>query len=192
MKEELLKELLEKYYSGDTSLEEEHRLREYFSGDVVLPGYEAEIEIFRLYSVSGEISYPDDILEGRIKDAIDHLEEHHSRRILPIRRYALVSIAAGLMILAVSYFMLRQHAEPEDTYSDPRLAYAETIKILNEVSVKLNKGTAALKPVSKMRRAAETGFLSVSKSASLITENLKPISRLNRISEVNQEMINNK
>ena len=122
MKEELLKELLEKYYNGDTSVEEELSLKEYFSGDEVHPGYEAEKEIFRLYSASEEITAPDDGLEARIKLAIDHLEEHQSKQTPVIRRYTVMSIAAALLILVASYFMLKHHAEPEDTFSDPRLA----------------------------------------------------------------------
>lgn len=191
MKEELLKELLEKYYNGDTSVEEELSLKEYFSGDEVHPGYEAEKEIFRLYSASEEITAPDDGLEARIKLAIDHLEEHQSKQTPVIRRYTVMSIAAALLILVASYFILKHHAEPEDTFSDPRLAYAETIKVLTEVSVKLNRGTAALKPVTKIKRAADSGMRTVSKSASLFTESLKPIGRIKRISYVYQKNANN-
>jgi len=192
MKEELLKELLEKYYNGETSIEEELRLKEYFSGKDVLPGYEAEKEIFRLYSASGQIAAPDDELEARIKIAIDHLEEPKMKRIPVIRRYTVMSIAAGLLILIASYFMLKHHAEPKDTFSDPRLAYAETMKILSEVSYKLNKGTSALEPVRKVARAAQSGLGSVSKSASVLTDNLKPIRMIGKISNANLEIINRK
>jgi hypothetical protein len=191
MKEEFLKKLLEKYYNGDTSVEEELSLKEYFSGEEVQPGYEAEKEIFRLYSASEEITAPDDGLEDRIKIAIDHLEEQQPKRTPVIRRYTVMSIAAALLILVASYFILKHHAEPEDTYSDPRLAYAETIKVLNEVSVKLNRGTAALKPVTKIKRAADSGMRTVSKSAALFTESLKPIGRIKRISYVYQKNANN-
>ncbi|MGD0341320.1 MAG: hypothetical protein ABSA76_06405 [Bacteroidales bacterium] len=192
MKEEILKKLLEKYYNGDTSLEEEQSLKEYFSGKDIMPGYEAEKEIFRLFSSSGEVPAAGDELETRIKNAIDHLEESHPVRTPSIRRYAFASLAAGLLILAASYFMLRHHAEPKDTFSDPRLAYAETMKILNEVSLKLNKGTDALEPVRKIARAAQSGLGTVSKSASVITENLKPIRMINRISNVNLDSTNKK
>ena len=192
MKEELLKELLEKYYKGDTSVEEELILKEYFSGEGVLPGYEAEQEIFRAYSASGEIIAPDDEFESRIKSAIDELERNRVPHAPVIRRFTIVSIAAALLILIVSYFMLKHQAEPKDTFSDPRLAYAETMKVLNEVSLKLNKGTAALKPVGKFKRAAESGIGKVSKSATLLTESLRPISMIDRISDVKLESINNK
>jgi hypothetical protein len=192
MKEELLKKLLEKYYNGDTSVEEEQYLKEYFLGEDVLPGYEAEKEIFRLYSASCEIITPDNGLESRIKLAIDNLEEQKMNRTPVIRRYTLMSIAAGLLIIIASYFMLKHQAEPKDTYTDPRLAYAETMKILNEVSYKMNKGTSALEPVRKIARAAQAGLCSVSKSASVITDNLKSIRMIDKISNANLENINRK
>jgi hypothetical protein len=191
MKEELLKKLLEKYYNGDTSVEEELILKEYFSGDEIFPGYEAEKEVFRLYSASDEIPVPDDKLEARIKASIDRIDTHKSEQAPAIRRYPIFSIAAGLLILIASYFMLKQHSGPRDTFSDPRLAYAETMKILNEVSIKLNKGTAALQPLTKISRTANTGIGSVSKSAMLITESLKPIGRIRRVSYVYKENKNN-
>lgn len=192
MKEELLKTLLEKYYKGDTSVEEEKSLKEYFSGDEVLPGYEAEKEVFRLYSASGEISAPDDELEYRIKSAIDELDGNKAPRAHFIRRYTVMSIAAALLILVASYFMLKHRAEPEDTFSDPRLAYAETMKILNEVSVKLNKGTSGLKNVSKIERAAKSSLNSIGKSTLLLSENLRPLGLFNKLSDVNHETLINK
>jgi hypothetical protein len=192
MKEELLKTLLEKYYNGDTSVEEETSLKEYFSGDDVLPDYEAEKEIFRLYSASGETSAPDHELESRIKSAIDELDGNKAPHAHFIRRYTVMSIAAALLILVASYFMLKHHAEPEDTFSDPRLAYAETMKILNEVSVKLNKGTSELKNVSKIERAAKSSLNSIGKSTLLLSENLRPLGLINKLSDVNHETLNNK
>jgi predicted Zn-dependent peptidase len=51
MTENRLKEILDKYYEGESSPEEELELKKYFSGNDVLKGYEAEREIFRQYSV---------------------------------------------------------------------------------------------------------------------------------------------
>jgi hypothetical protein len=192
MKEEILKELLEKYYNGDTSVEEEMILKEYFSGEDIFPGYEAEMEVFRHYSTSGYIPVPDVNIEARIKDSIDRIEAHKVVQTPGIRRYAFFSIAAGLLILLASYFMLKQHSGPRDTFSDPRLAYAETMKILNEVSYKLNKGTSALEPVRKITRVAQSGLGSVSKSASVITDNLKSVRMIDKISDANLEIINKK
>jgi hypothetical protein len=192
MKEELLKKLLEKYYNGDTSLEEELSLREYFSGDDILSGYEAEKEIFRLYTISAAIAAPDNDLEVRIKNAIDHLDEHPMLRTHKISRYTIMSIAAGLLILTASYFMLKHHSEPKDTFSDPRLAYAETMKILKEVSFKLNTGKEGLKNISKIEKATRSSMGSIGKSTSIVSENLRPLALINKLSYAHHMTSDNK
>ena len=48
MNEEELKRLIEKYYSGTSTDDEEKTLRAYFSENIAPAGYEAEKEIFSL------------------------------------------------------------------------------------------------------------------------------------------------
>ncbi len=55
MKEEKLRQLLNKYYDGNTSPGEEKELKQYFSGNAILPGYEAEKDIFRHYARSENV-----------------------------------------------------------------------------------------------------------------------------------------
>ena len=83
-----------------------------------------------------------------------------------------MSAAAAILLLIGSYFIFFNHEVQEDTLSDPQLAYAETIRILNEVSIKLNKATEALKPLNKMQNAMETGLESIDRSATIISTNL--------------------
>jgi hypothetical protein len=175
MKEIKLKELLEKYYMGDTSGTEEAELRNYFSGEDILEGYEAEKEIFRHFSHSEIIPVPSDDFEERIMKAVDGLEKDQSNK--PLRKIYIraLSAAATILILIGSYFLFFNQSETEDTFSDPRLAYAEALKILNEVSVKLNKGTDALKPIAKIQSATQTGIRSVDRSALIISKNLNRI-----------------
>ena len=70
------------------------------------------------------------------------------------------------------FFVFFNKEAQEDTFSDPQLAYAETMRILNEVSIKLNKATEALKPLNKMQDAMETGLESIDRSATIISTNL--------------------
>jgi hypothetical protein len=180
MKEEILKELLASYYEGMTSPEQEQMLREYFSGNDLFPGYETEREIFRMWhSQHAQSTDPD--FEKRILSAIDNIEVKKYVSGRRIRLIAFTGIAAGLLILIASYLLLRQQSEPADTFSDPRLAYAETMKILNEVSVKLNKGTAPLKNISIIERNTRSTMMSIDKSATVIKGSLKPIGLVNRI-----------
>jgi hypothetical protein len=190
MKEEKLKELLEKYYDGNTSEVEETELRKYFSGDDIIDGYEAEKEIFSHYSCSEFIPVPSADFEARIVKAVDDLGTDQGNKYLRKRRIAILSTAAMVLILIGSYFLLFNQPETEDTFSDPRLAYAETIRILNEVSVKLNKGTQALKPIGKIQIATQTGIRSVDRSAVLISKNLNRIKLLQQISIKDNQLYN--
>lgn len=172
MKREELKELLEKYYDGQTSAEEEERLKKYFTGKDILPGFEAEKEIFSHYTVSEIIPVPSVDFEDRIFGNIDDLERKEKNKSVKKRYITVISAAATILLLVGSYFIFFNREVQEDTFSDPQIAYAETMKILYEVSVKLNKGTEALKPLNKMQDAMKTGLESVDKSASIISTNL--------------------
>jgi hypothetical protein len=119
-----LERLIGKYYSGETSLEEEKILRDFFTGGNIPEGYEAEKEIFGFYSSEMKIPEPSADLETRIimglekKDGwIDFIK---SRRII----LSAISAAAGLLILTGSYFFIIHRSESKDTYSDPQIAYA--------------------------------------------------------------------
>jgi len=178
MKEEELKRLIEKYYNGETTVEEEHALRDFFSKNNVPDGYEAEKEIFSYYDSSQEIPEPSIDFEARILAGIDASERNAvSQR---IRRYflPLLSAAAGLLILSGSYFFFIKHKEQLDTFKDPDIAYAETIKILREVSSQLNHGAQVLEPVGKMNEMKIRSVGSLNKSARIVEKNLKSLSYL--------------
>ncbi|MCX6303278.1 MAG: hypothetical protein NTW82_13965 [Bacteroidia bacterium] len=189
MKEERLKELLEKYYNGDTSLSEEEDLRKYFSGDDILDGYEAEKEIFSHYSCADVIPVPSADFEERIKKVVYDTEKNKSSISVRKRYIYILSSAAAILLLIGSYFLFFPQPKQEDTFSDPKLAYAETMRILNEVSVKLNKGTQALKPIGKIQIATLTGMRSIDRSAVIISKNLKRIKLFEQIS-TNENQIN--
>jgi len=78
------------------------------------------------------------------------------------RKYLMPAMgaAAGLLILAGTFFFFNSRVETNDTFSDPQLAYAETMKILMEVSEKMNKGLTSLEPVGKMELAFKVSNIS--------------------------------
>lgn len=194
MSEEELKRLIEKYYDGKSTVGEENELRAYFSSNNVPQGYEAEKEIFSFFMNSGDIPEPTADFEARIIRAIDASEEpvlpDNLRRLL----VPLLSAAAGLLILAGSYFFFVHRIEPADTYKDPKIAYAETMKILMDVSAQINHGTRSLKPVGKINEMKMKSFESINKSAILVEKNLKSLGYLRNSTELNstsKEKMNN-
>ncbi len=168
-----ISKLLGKYYEGETSLEEEVILREYFAAENVPEEFAAEKKIFRHYSRSVEIPEPSDDLEKRIISALD--SEEAKGRLFRLSRRELISYSsiAGLLLLAGSYFLLSRSNQPGDTFSNPELAYAETVKILYEVSSKMNHGTVQLSQVGKIEDVAVRSFSAMSRSTDIIDRNLK-------------------
>jgi hypothetical protein len=169
-----ISKLLGKYYEGETSAEEEIILREYFTTRIVPEEFAAEKEIFMHYKLSGEIPEPSDGLERRIISALDSEEvkvrpPEYGRK--GLYRYA--SIAAGLLLLAGSYFLLSRNNQPGDSFTDPKLAYAETVRILYEVSSKMNHGTRPLYEVAKIDNMSAKSFSVMSRSSGIIDRNLR-------------------
>lgn len=187
MKREELNKLLEKYYDGETSREEEEILMNFFSGDSVLTEYQAEKEIFSHYAGSERIPVPSVDFEDRILKGIDDLEKKQRSISLKKRYIKVMSAAAAILLLIGSYFVFFNKEVQEDTFSDPQLAYAETMRILNEVSVKLNKGTEALKPLSKMQNDLETGLESIDRSATIISTSLNRSKLFEEVSAENKK-----
>jgi len=180
MKPEGPDKLLEKYYEGNTSEAEELLLRQYFCKEDSPAGYETEKEIFGFYSDLEKIPEPSADFEKRILAGIDRnifrSDLQKKRRLF----LSLMGAAAGVLILTGSYFFFIHRAEPRDTFSDPELAYAETLKILYNVSSGLNHGTQSLKPLSKMQVIPRKSFKAIDKSAKIFEEKMKS---LNYISE---------
>jgi len=185
MKEERLKDLLDKYYRGETSEAEESELKEYFSGSHILKGYEAERDIFSNYQLLDAVPEPSSGFSERILKAVDGLERLEERKLARKRYISILSSAAAILLLIGSYLVFFNQKPAEDTFTDPQLAYAETMRILNEVSAKLNRGTEALKPISRVQQIA-TGLNAVGESADMISGNLRRIKLLEEISNNNK------
>lgn len=192
MNKERIDELLEKYYCGSTSLEEEQELKSWFSGNGDFTGYEAEVEIFSHYDRSVTTPEPAPDFEERLIKAVEKLENEDRIRHLRQRYISILSAAATVLILISSWFLFNNRKEPRDTFSDPRLAYAETLKILNEVSVKLNHGTRALREISKVQSIARVSRSSFDKSALIISGNLKRSGLFNAGIPADSDINNNK
>jgi hypothetical protein len=184
MNEKELKRLIEKYYNGESTEQEERVLRDYFEKNNVPQGYEAEKVIFGYYAESSEIPEPSIDFEARILAGIDASERNKNS--LRIKKYLIpvLSIAAGVLILAGSYFFFINRAESQDTYTDPKLAYAETIRILRDVSSQLNRGTQVLEPVGKINEVTKKSFETINKSTRMVEKNLKNLDYLQKAIDI--------
>jgi len=184
MNEEELKRLVEKYYDGLSTDEDEKALRAYFTQNTPTAGYEAEKEIFSYYINAGEVPQPSEDFEARISKSLD--TPYAGNRYFSVRKLLipLMSAAAGLLILAGSYFYFFHSFEPKDTISNPEIAYAETMKILMNVSSRMNHGTHSLKPVGRINEMKVKSLGSINRSAILVEKNLKSLGYLRNAAEI--------
>ena len=180
MSEEELKRLIEKYYNGESTEEEEIALKVFFRKGNVPEGFDAEKEIFSYYAESQDVPEPSIDFEARILAGIDASERERGSQ--NVRRYLIpiLSAAAGILILTGSYFFFMKRAESVDTFADPAIAYAETIKILRDVSSQLNHSAQVLEPVGKMSEFTRKSFKSINKSTGIVEKNLKNLDYLQR------------
>ena len=172
MTKEELKKLLGKYYNAEISKQEEIILREYFRNEEAPELFRNEKEIFGFYSDERQIPEPSAGFNERLISSIDMGsggEDYHFYRKLIL---SVAGIAAGLLILIGSWLFFTRSTGPRDTFSDPELAYAEAMKILHDVSYRLNQGTAALEPVGRMQAAAGRSLSTINRSTLKIDESL--------------------
>ena len=186
MNEEVLKRLVEKYYNGESTEEEERSLRDFFTKNDIPEGYEAEKIIFSYYSDSALVPEPSIGFEARILAGIDASEKN--RGIRQMKKYLLpvFSVAAGLLILVGSYIFFISRSGATDTFTDPKIAYAETIKILRDVSSQLNRGAQALEPVGKINKLTRKSFKTINNSARIVEKNLENLDYLQRAIDMSQ------
>ncbi|MFN8239615.1 MAG: hypothetical protein U0X39_02555 [Bacteroidales bacterium] len=165
-----IQDLLDKYYRGETNENEEKQISNFLMSEDLPEELEDEKEIFRYYGSRRAIPEPAPDFENRIIKGLDKSGKAlYNRKI-----YSIISIAASVMLLVGSYFFIgSRENEPEDTFTDPQLAYTETMRILHGVSSKLNTGISELEQVRKIGKHASKSIATLSKSTAMIDRNLE-------------------
>ncbi len=158
---EHIKQLLQRFYEGESTLAEEQELLDYFSQEPVPDEFLPEKELFEaLQLASGKPVDVPGSLNERILSAIDEVDDKEAR----VRRVSWLSLsglAAGLLVLLGIYFMfLREEPSSnliaEDTYENPMVAYREAKKALSFVSYKFSQGTGELQPLKEVNETMQT------------------------------------
>lgn len=177
-----IEKLIAKYEQGDTSLEEEKILTDFFQNEKVpyqLRSYK-DLFDFMESSKAEELVNPD--FDDKILAAISEIQPGSKYSSRKIKLYSAIAIAASIVILIGLYFQFGQMNQVQDTYDDPLLAYAETKKILMKVSGNLNAGVDELKTVSEFN----SGMEQLNKIATFDDgmQNLEKISMLEKSKEI--------
>lgn len=173
MSEEEIINLITRFYDGETNDEDEKLLRALVSDNTCPAGFDTEWEYIRFCLANTSIAEPSYNLTDKILKTIDE----SANRVQPFKgskRYFiyLSGVAAALLISIGAYMFFESRESIKDTYSDPELAYAETMKILMDVSAKINKGTGSLNPVGKLSIITDNSLERISHTSSVINKSL--------------------
>jgi hypothetical protein len=179
-----IRELLDRFYLGETTLEEERRLQEYFSSAKIPEEFIPDRDLFNSLNSGSEAIHVPAGLDQKILSGIDR-EERKLTRTRRISVFSLSGLAAGLLVviaLYTGYFNNGNSARLalQDTYENPQDAYEEAKRTLSYVSAKLNSGTDELQHVQQVSKVASDPLKSLSK----INKGSKGLSLLGQIQRV--------
>ena len=182
MEQERVRELLNKYYEGSTSEEEEAYLKESLSDPALSSALRSEYGY--LPEMASAIPEPSEGFYESLEDITRQPVE------LPLRRrifsYGIGAAAAAAILTGVlllfDYF---GSEELRDTYKDPELAMTEVRNILLAVSEKMTTGTEPLGSINSMNAApsALSGFKLLN---SVAGDNLSPLRYLDQLKSSDQ------
>ncbi|MCK5067089.1 MAG: hypothetical protein KAR16_06615 [Bacteroidales bacterium] len=180
-----IRKLLNRFYQGETTLEEEKRLQEYFSSTTVPEEFIPDRDLFRSMKSGNEAIHVPVDLNQKILAGIDR-EERKMTRTRRISVFSLSGLAAGLLVVIALYTgYFRNDNSPRlamtDTFENPQDAYEEARRTLAFVSAKLNTGTGELQHVQQVSKIASDPLKSLSK----INKGSRELSLLGQIQRIN-------
>ena len=133
MTTEQIKRLLERYWAGDTSLEEEFVLKTFFSGDSIPEELKKYKPLFSWKTNQLQLKGSRTLKNGLIKTT-------------PIQWYSFLKAAASVLLILTLGIGIYTHYQQEkyldkvftETYSDPEDALQETKNVIGKISSVLN------------------------------------------------------
>jgi len=150
-----IKVLLQRYYEGTSTKDEVSRLGLLLNRDDLSKEWEEERTYFNVLNElqNEEVSIPSD-LKQQVTERLQYEQTLHSgqrSRLL----YILSAAAAVLLILLSTLWWLKSGMNGRDTFSDPKLAYAETQQAINLVAHYFGEGTRPLQKISRFKEAVK-------------------------------------
>ena len=148
-------DLLEKYWEGSSSLQEEQELKDYFAKEQVKPELKEHQPYFRSLEQASHNQLSDDFDE-RLFAKIDALEDTPAAgtgRVISFPRLA--RYAAAAVIVLATMFGIRQYLQPTEVnpvlaaheVEDPEEALEHTLEALRLLGANLKKGEEEISPL---------------------------------------------
>ena len=149
-----IQQLLQTYFNGESTLDDERKLENYFqSGNVA----EEVAEYAGFFGGISELTstVDDTTIEEDVMDFI--LENEHKEKTKYLGMWKMVTgVAASIIIVLGGFLFYQQKQKPfDDTFENPEQAYAYAQQTLQFVSGNYNKGIAGLSNFEKLQKADE-------------------------------------
>ena len=182
-----IENLLERYFDGNTSLEEEKILKEFFQGDDIPQHLVSLKESFNYFSQENTKDELDDSFDQKILSKINHFDISNKRQERRRTLYYISGVAASLLIIISIFTNFNPFTNRlSETLENPEAAYLETRKALLFVSGALNRGVKPVENIAKF----EDGIEQLSKVRSLRT-GMEEVEKISKFYDTQQKVINN-
>jgi hypothetical protein len=138
MKEDAkIKQLLEKYLEGETTLREEDLLSDYFNNQQVRPEWLVYKDLFTFFEDSKMAVPQKTFVPPQTKRS----------RFDFFQKYAAVAM---ILLIGTMFYTQQQSKQNLGTYEDPEVALEETKKVLNLISYHINSSTKHIKHLNTL------------------------------------------
>lgn len=148
-----IKYLLEKYYNGETSIEEEALLKHFFTKEVVPEAVAPDRDMFLMISEQPKVD-DEIIIEDILSETHKWQQIEAKRRKVHGYRAAILSSAAtiALAIGFTLFFTIKSNTKSlVDTYDNPQMALLETQRVLALVGSKISQVSDGLEPLGHLQ-----------------------------------------
>ncbi|MGO2102602.1 MAG: hypothetical protein ACTH3E_06090 [Psychroflexus halocasei] len=136
MKEDDIRELLKLYDLGETTIEQEETLRDFFLKNTDIP---EDLEIYQQMFVGFQEAKKEDYDEFKF-------EKPKSKKLT----HQFYKLAAVLIVLIASSFYLNSHYQDYKQKEEARLVFKQTKEVLDKLSFEMNKASSNLKYINKL------------------------------------------
>ena len=152
-----IEELLEKYWSAETTLEQEEELRTFFKSNNIPESLNETAVLFRYF----EQEKSKKLHENFDADVTKKLQQRQGGKIVPMTDwFRIARVAAGIVVVVAAVFPIgkgvRKNQEIPDTESDPKLAFEETKKALMMISKNFHKAQKEASMINLLNEAEQT------------------------------------
>ena len=183
MKPREFKELVDKYYAGETSEEEEVALKAMLNQDAFAEQFaDVKSQILAMMELEKETGLDETFDQHILQEISTTKKPFASRRIWG---YQMSGVAAAALVFLAIWFGsdLFQPKAVYGTITDPKIAFSETQKVLDTIAKKMNKGTV---PMKKTVKELDKNLSKVSRIKEINTtiNKMKKLENLDRVSEL--------